>query len=225
MIPDIYDIFGVSKGQINQDTKFDLAAVYVTASSPYFIWANLYVATHPILTLGKTNQIVMLEKKDTTVCCLVWSELPSVIWSYEHSILRLYDDVITWKRLAFYWPFVSRNQQSPMDYGHVRTVCVSLIFSLVSTWTKCWTNNGVAGDLSRSCGIAGKAFLWSSSVTMCLDNILQALSVPIRWDGQHVPKMAKNQWEPVWDKFNSLLKLPYRIHWNLKNQQLVTKAM
>ena len=64
------------------------------------------------------------------ICCLFW-----------------HDDVIKWKYFPYFWPFVRRIHQSPVDSPQEGQWRSALMFSLVCTWTNARANNWDAGDL------------------------------------------------------------------------------
>ena len=58
-------------------------------------------------------------------------------------------DIIKWKHLPRYWPFVQGIHRSPVDSPHKGQWRGALIFSLICAWIKGWVNNGEAGDFGR----------------------------------------------------------------------------
>ena len=60
-----------------------------------------------------------------------------------------HDDVIKWKRILRYWPFVWGIHQSSANSLHKGQWRGALMFSLISTRTNGWVNNREAGDLRR----------------------------------------------------------------------------
>ena len=62
-----------------------------------------------------------------------------------------HDDVIKWKHLPRYWPFVRGIHQSPVNSTLKSQWCGTLRFSLFSAWINGWVNNREAGDLRRHC--------------------------------------------------------------------------
>ena len=61
----------------------------------------------------------------------------------------LYDDVIKWKHLPRYWPFVRGIHRSPVNSPHEGQWRGALMFSLICVWINGWVNNGGAGDFRR----------------------------------------------------------------------------
>ena len=59
------------------------------------------------------------------------------------------DDVIKWKHLPRYWPFVRGIHRSPVKSPHKGQWRGSLMFSLICAWINAWVNNREAGDLRR----------------------------------------------------------------------------
>ena len=58
-----------------------------------------------------------------------------------------HDDVIKWKHLPRYWPFVGGIHRSPVNSPHKGQWRGPLMFSLICAWIDGWVNNGEAGDL------------------------------------------------------------------------------
>ena len=58
-----------------------------------------------------------------------------------------HDDVIKWKHLPRYWPFVRGIHRSPVNSPHKGLWRGALMFSLICAWTNSGANNGDAGDL------------------------------------------------------------------------------
>ena len=91
--------------------------------------------------------------------------LPSIIYTYKpyrYDILSLinfyqtrlvtttfHEDVIPWERLPNYWPSV-RVIHWRIPSCSRGNYCRSLIYHLLLSWTRCWTNHQDAGDLRRS---------------------------------------------------------------------------
>ena len=58
-----------------------------------------------------------------------------------------HDDVIKWKQLPRYWPFVRGIHQSPVNSPHKGQWRGALMLSLICICIKGWVNNREAGDL------------------------------------------------------------------------------
>ena len=63
--------------------------------------------------------------------------------------LFIHDDVIKWKHLPRYWPFVRGIHRSPVNYPHKGQWHGALMFSLICAWINSWVNIREAGDLRR----------------------------------------------------------------------------
>ena len=63
--------------------------------------------------------------------------------------LFYYDDVIKWKHVPRYWPFVRGIHWSLVNSPHKGQWRRTLTFSLICAWINRWVNNGEAGDLRR----------------------------------------------------------------------------
>ena len=62
---------------------------------------------------------------------------------------RVHDDVIKWKHIPRYWPFVRGMHRSPVNFPHKGQWGRSLMFSLICAWINGWVNNREPGDLKR----------------------------------------------------------------------------
>ena len=68
------------------------------------------------------------------------------VYGNSHS---LHDDVIKWKHVPRYWPFVRRIHRSPVNSPHKGQWHGALMFFLNYVWINGWVNNHGAGDLRR----------------------------------------------------------------------------
>ena len=66
------------------------------------------------------------------------------VWNFEW-----HGDVIKWKYLPRYWPFVRGIHRSPVDFPHKGQWRGVLMFSLICACTNGWANNRDAGYLRR----------------------------------------------------------------------------
>ena len=60
-----------------------------------------------------------------------------------------HDDVIKWKHLPRYWPFVRGIHRSPVNSPHKGQWHRALMFSLICAWINGWVNNRGGGNLRR----------------------------------------------------------------------------
>ena len=60
-----------------------------------------------------------------------------------------HDDVIEWKHIPRYWPFVRGIHRSSVNSLHKGQWRGALMFSLICAWLNGWVNNREAGDLRR----------------------------------------------------------------------------
>ena len=84
----------------------------------------------------------------------LWNKLTRNLW-YMQRIQWVFDgmvheDVIKWKHLPCYWPFVQGNDRSPGNSPHKGQWRGALITSLIGVWINGWGNNREAGDLRRN---------------------------------------------------------------------------
>ena len=69
-------------------------------------------------------------------------------WSFLTYLIYLsHDDVIKWKHLPCYWPFVRGIHRSPVNSPHKGQWRGALMFSLICARINSWVNNREAGDL------------------------------------------------------------------------------
>ena len=62
---------------------------------------------------------------------------------------QIHDDVIKWKHVPRYWPFVRGIHRWPVDSLHKSHWHGALMYSVICAWTNNWANNRDAGDLRR----------------------------------------------------------------------------
>ena len=67
-------------------------------------------------------------------------------------IIFMHDDIIKWKHLPRYWPFVRAIHRSPVNSPHKGQWRGALLFSLICVWINGWVNNHEASDLRRHLG-------------------------------------------------------------------------
>ena len=60
-----------------------------------------------------------------------------------------HDDVIKWKHIPRYWPFVRWIHRSPVNSPYKGQWHRALMFPLICAWINGWANNREAGDLRR----------------------------------------------------------------------------
>ena len=63
------------------------------------------------------------------------------------SNVSCHDDVIKWKKIPRYWPFVRGIHRPPVNSPHKGQWRGALMFSLICAWINGWVNNYEAGDL------------------------------------------------------------------------------
>ena len=110
---------------------------------------------------------------------------------YSYLLYTSYDDIMIWRGLPCYWPFVRGIHQWLVDSPRKKSVMQALLFSLMLAWTNCWTNNWVAGDLTHhvahftslqfynmiSYNFLVLLFLWW--LVSCIKNVM--LLIPYPW--------------------------------------------
>ena len=79
----------------------------------------------------------------------IWFSYIGNSWAAKFYIQSLHDDVIEWKHLPRYWPFVRAIHRSPVNSPHKGQWRGTLMFSLICAWITGEVNNREAGDLRR----------------------------------------------------------------------------
>ena len=86
-----------------------------------------------------------------------------------------HDDVIKWKHIPRYWPFVRRIHRSPENSPHKGQWRGALMFSLICTWINDCVNNREAGDLKRRRAhydvTVILALIWRASGINCMRHV------------------------------------------------------
>ena len=72
-----------------------------------------------------------------------------IILPRRHSVGTPHDDVIQWKHVPRYWPFVRGIHRPPVISPHEGRWRGALMFSLICAWINDWVNNRETGDLRR----------------------------------------------------------------------------
>ena len=113
----------------------------------------LFSCSHvPLATSGVCSSIRLarsrrlMELTDGTLSTL---QVPS--WSTVGENIS-HDDVIKWKHIPRYWPFVRGIRRSPVNSPHKGQWHGALMFHLSCVWINGWVNNREAGDLRRHHG-------------------------------------------------------------------------
>ena len=84
----------------------------------------------------------------------------------------LYDDVIKWKHVPRYWPFVWGIHRSPVNSPHKGQWRRALMFSLICARINGWVNNREAGNLRRH-----RAHYDATVIIACVNGIILRLIV------------------------------------------------
>ena len=81
-------------------------------------------------------------------CTICMSLISPAMTSYMHgAYLWVHDDVIKWKHIPRYWPFLRGIHRSPVNSPHKGQWRGPLMFTLVCVWINDWVNNREAVDL------------------------------------------------------------------------------
>ena len=68
---------------------------------------------------------------------------------HQYQACKHHDDVIKWKQLPPYWPFVRGVHRAPVNSPHKGQWGGALMFSLICAWTNNWANHRDTGDFRR----------------------------------------------------------------------------
>ena len=79
--------------------------------------------------------------------------------------VEIHDDVMYWKHLPRYWPFVRGIHRWPVDSPHKDQWCGTLMFPLICAWATGWANNRDAADLRRNGANCDFTVIYSIKVT------------------------------------------------------------
>ena len=106
-----------------------------------------------------------------------------------------HDDVIKWKHLPRYWPFVRGIHQSPVNSPHKGQWRGALVFSLICVWINGWVNNREAGDLRHYRTHSDVTVMSACHVVCMLYSTPEKVShtvLVVRWHGyKHVQQIHK----------------------------------
>ena len=91
-----------------------------------------------VLLLAETTFIWYVARR------ALWSHMLSSKWH-----VMFHDDVIKWKHIPRYWPFVRGIHRSPVNSPHKGQWRGALKFSLICAWITGWVYNREAGDFKR----------------------------------------------------------------------------
>ena len=150
---------------------------YINISQSNYTWINYHVhITHEMILMsfllvttltkcliGKLQQLVFdpglwnIDLRAQVYKRAFWYFLVLVLCMATQSVFQchvghnwnIHDDVIKWKHLPRYWPFVRGIHRSPVIFPHKGQWREALMFSLICVWINGWVNNREAGDLRR----------------------------------------------------------------------------
>ena len=101
----------------------------------------------PLWSLWRQFNVLLLA--ETT---FIWYVARRALWSHMQSSKwhgMFHDDVIKWKHIPRYWPFVRGIHRSPVNSPHKGQWRGALKFSLICAWIIGWVYNREAGDFKR----------------------------------------------------------------------------
>ena len=121
---------------------YDVTVMWITGSGLIFICSSIDLCSVPShKLLNSPVEMPQVTSNVTVTCCRgVW------IPYYNDQIN---DDVIKWKYLPRYWPFVRGIHRWPVNSSQKGQWLGALMFSLICAWTNGWINNRDAGDMRR----------------------------------------------------------------------------
>ena len=113
-------------------------------------------------TAGKHNRMTSWHRNGFHINSLVPSKFLLQGNGHVTTVLRLNDDVITWKHFPRYWPFVNNSPvtgEFPLKASNAKLWC----FLWSVSWINVWVNNPEAGNLKHQCAhydVIVMAVLW-----------------------------------------------------------------
>ena len=131
---------------VRSTTKIDLGNL-VKPGSRFTLWQKRVkiMVTGPTENKPNIRNCGFSSNDKFSKCYLLNARLHVAHLSWAH------DDVIRWKHLPRYWPFVRGNHRSPVISPHKGQWGWALMLSLICVWINSWVNNREAGDLRRYC--------------------------------------------------------------------------
>ena len=129
-----------------------------------------------------------------------------------NSVITHYD-VIKWKHLPRYWPFVRRIHRSPVNYPYKGQWRGALVFSLICSWIHGWVNNREAGDLRRHRAQYNVIVMYTIRV---LDSRHSILIMSLRSRRYFYGKYSLKWWYNLYQKLKNSPNNTWREfnHWN-----------
>ena len=94
---------------------------------------------------------------------------------------RNHDDVIKWKYLPRYWPFVRGIHRSLVNSSHKGQWRGALMFSLICAWINGWINNYEAGDWDAVAPIVRHSTGFDSDFKLWLPNGRYSIFYDVIW--------------------------------------------
>ena len=136
--------------------------------------------------------------------------MESVVMPWRRHAYKSHDDVIKWKHIPRYWPFVRGIHRSPVNSPHKGQWRGALMFSLICARINGWANNGDAGDLRRHLAHYDVIVMTSAIWTDVL--IIQRVCLDLPRKGL----IWFYMFETIWPKFNQILKFPFAVESSLR---------
>ena len=114
--------------------SFEWFMKYLNNAKRYMLTLLLsYFFRLTVLYHDKWNEWVMVTNRCTSMY---------ILW-----MMFCHDDVIKWKHIPHYWPFVWGIHWLPVNSPHQGQWRGALMFSLIGAWINGWVNNHGAGNL------------------------------------------------------------------------------
>ena len=101
---------------------------------------------HHVRENNSTSRQMWIPRTSIWMTTIQWVRLEYKV-NLWHENNALHDDVIKWKHLPRYWPFVWGIHRSPVNSPHKGQRRGAEMFSLICVWINGWVNNREAGDL------------------------------------------------------------------------------
>ena len=127
-------------------------------------------------------------------------------------IVLWHDDVIKWKHISRYWPFVGGFHRSPVTSPHQGQQRETLMFSFICAWINGWVNNRNADDLSRHRGHSDVTVMMSVSAIKCKHTISFLETFPLMKVSKTIGKLVIRRYSFSFNSHSSIQYVPRLMH-------------
>ena len=121
---------------------------YTVLKTHLLYWSNIVCEENRSLHEQYGPRMFTYHTKDAFRCPGMKSAWNNLCCA-EYKTFAFDDDVIKWKHIPRYWPFVRGILRSPVNSPHKGQWRGALMCSLICAWLNGWVNNREVGDLRR----------------------------------------------------------------------------